>query len=193
MTTSFFTRSELEQLGLKHVGNNVLISRKASIYGANKIVIGNNVRIDDFCILSGRITFGNNIHLAAYSAMYGGEAGIIIHDFANISSRVCIYAISDDYSGRTMTNPTIPEKYKHIQNEKVIIGKHVIIGSGSTVLPGVTIEEGAALGAMTMLKYSTKPWTIYVGVPAKELKERKRELLELEADYIKQGDQEHKN
>ena len=134
--------------------------------------------------MSGNIEFGNNIHLAAYSALYGGTAGITICDFANISSRVCIYAVSDDYSGYSMTNPTVPEKYKHIQNEPVRIEKHVIIGSGSTVLPGVTLGEGSALGAMTMMKHSAEPWTIYAGVPAREIKKREKRLLDMEKDFL---------
>ena len=55
MTTSFYSREELLDLGLKSVGENVRISRKVSIYGAEQISIGDNVRIDDFCILSGII------------------------------------------------------------------------------------------------------------------------------------------
>lgn len=128
---------------------------------------------------------GNNIHIAAYSALWGGTAGIRVCDFANISSRVCVYAISGDYSGHSMTNSTIPDEYKNIQNESVFIGKHVIVGTGSTILPGVELLEGSALEAMTMMKHSAKPWTIYAGVPAREIKERQRTLLELEKEYLK--------
>ena len=183
---SFFSESELEAVGFKSVGTGVLISRKASVYNPELISIGNNVRIDDFCIISGSIVIGNYIHIAAYSALYGGIAGITVKDFANISSRVCIYAVSDDYSGNSMTNPMIPDKYKCIQNEPVYIGKHVIIGSGSTILPGVSLEEGTALGAMSLMKSSSKEWTIYAGVPAKEIKERNRKLLYLEERFIEE-------
>lgn len=181
---SFYSEDELKGLGLAHYGYNVLISKKASIYGAEKISIGNNVRIDDFCVLSGIISMGNNIHIAAYSALFAGEASITIDDFANVSSRVCIYAISDDYSGETMTNPTIPEKYKHLTKLTVHICRHVIIGSGSTVLPGVTLEEGTVIGAMSLCKRSTKAWMIYAGIPAQIIKERKKDLLELEKEYL---------
>lgn len=184
METSFYSDMELAQIYFKNIGYNVHISRKASIYSPESVEIGSNVRIDDFCILSGHILIGNNIHIAAYSALYGGNASIQISDFANISSRVCIYAISDDYSGETMTNPTIPDRYKKIQSEPVLIGKHVIIGSGSTVLPGVTLAEGTAVGAMSLCKNSTEPWKIYAGIPAKVIKERKQNLLNLEKEYI---------
>ena len=186
--TSFLTEKELAELGLKRLGKNVKISRNARIYGAENVSVGDNVRIDDFCVLSGVISLGNNVHIAVYSALFGGEAGITVDDFANISSRVCIYAVSDDYSGRTMTNPTVPDKYKAVQKEPVTIGKHAIIGSGSTVLPGVVIAEGTAVGAMSLCKKSTEPWKIYAGIPAKIVKDRKKDLLSLEKEYINERD-----
>lgn len=181
---SFYSVEELKSIGLKKHGKNVLISRKASIYSPDRIVIGDNVRIDDFCIVSGTVVLGNNIHLAAYSALYGGEAGIVVDDFANISSRVCIYAVSDDYSGFSMTNPTVPDKYKNVQNEPVHIGKHVIIGSGCTILPGVFLADGTAVGAMSLCKKSTMPWKIYAGIPAKAIKCRNKNILDLEKEYL---------
>lgn len=183
--TSFYTEKELRTLGFKSIGTNVLISKKASFYGFKSIQIGNNVRIDDFCILSGCIVLGDFIHIAAYSALYGGEEGIYISDFANISSRVVIYALSDDYSGQTMTNPMIPEKYKKVLSSPVYIHKHVIIGTGSTVLPGVVLSEGTAVGAMSLVKDSTKEWNIYAGIPAERKKERKKNILDLEKEFLR--------
>lgn len=181
---SFYSVGELAELSFKAVGNNVYISKKASIYGSDKIIIGSNVRIDDFCILSGNITIGDNVHIAAGTYLYGGDAGITICDFANISSRNAIYAVSDDYSGVTMSNPMIPDEYKNVFERQVIIGKHVIIGSGCTILPGVTIPEGVALGAMSLVKSDLEEWFIYAGVPAKKIKKRSKELLLLENQFI---------
>lgn len=182
---SFYTENELKELGFKSCGTNVFISRKASIYAPNKISIGSNVRIDDFCILSGKIAIGNFIHIAAYSALYGGDEGIEIKDFANISSRVSIYAISDDYSGETMTNPLIPEKFKKMEKEKVIVDRHSIVGSGSVILPGSILKEGCSFGALSLIKGNYESWGIYAGIPSKKIKDRKRDLLELEIEFIK--------
>lgn len=177
---SFYSQDELKELGLKSCGKHVLISRKASIYGADSIVIGNHVRIDDFCILSGCIEIGNYIHVAAYSALYGGKDGILVEDFANISSRVTIYSISDDYSGETMTNPMIDDKYKNVMSGHVHIGRHVIIGSTSVVLPGVDLGEGSSFGSFSLIESNSEKWSINVGIPSKKIKERKKELLKLE-------------
>lgn len=79
------------------------MSSNACVYAAENTVIGINVRIDDFCVLSCKIEIQNYIYIAAYSAFYGGTKGRYVNDFANISSRVSIYAILDDYFGKSMT------------------------------------------------------------------------------------------
>jgi acetyltransferase-like isoleucine patch superfamily enzyme len=181
---SFLDCEEILALGLRSVGERVSISRKASLYGCSHISLGNDVRIDDFCILSGNITVGNYIHIAAFCAFYGGEAGIEIGDFANFSSRISIYAISDDYSGESMTNPMIPDKYKKLEHGKVSIGKHVIIGSGSVILPGTSIGEGGSIGALSLVKQDLPEWSICAGIPAKVIRPRSKNALLLEQEFI---------
>lgn len=183
---SFYTKEELNNLGFKSLGKDVKISRNACFYGIEYISIGNNVRIDDFCILSGVISLGNNIHIAAYTALYGGDKGIYVDDFVNISSRVCIYSVSDDYSGNTMTNPMIPDKYKNVLSAEVYVKKHVIIGSTSIVLPGVTLAEGGSFGSFSLIDKDSEPWTINVGIPSKKLKQRSKELLKLEKLFLEE-------
>jgi acetyltransferase-like isoleucine patch superfamily enzyme len=179
MRTSFLSKTELMKIGFKHIGKNVSISRNTSIYLPDQISIADNVRIDDFCILSGDITIGSYVHVSAYTVLYG-KAGITIGDFVSISSRVNIYSVNDDYSGEHMTNPTVPEELTNITAKPVFIQKHVIIGAGSVVLPGVTIHEGAAIGALSLVNKSLDPWKIYAGIPCKFIKKRKKDLLKLE-------------
>ena len=124
MATSFYSEEELQQMGFAHVGHDVMISRKASIYGASNIWIGNHVRVDDFCVLSGKITFGNYIHVAVTTTLFGGTAGITFEDYTGISSHCAVYAASDDYSGDFMTNPTVPEKFTNVIEEPVVIKKY---------------------------------------------------------------------
>ncbi len=188
MATSFLSREELMEIGFKSIGENVLLSRKASIYGPENIEIGNNVRIDDFCILTGKIKLGSYIHIAAYSALFGGEEGIIMEDFSGLSSRVSVYAISDDYSGESLTNPMIPTEYKNLNIGKVVLRKHVIVGSDSIILPGVEIKEGTAVGALSLVTKSLDEWSIYVGIPAKKINNRSKRILELEKEFLKNKD-----
>ena len=183
---SFLGRRELDQLGFAAVGEDVLISRKASIYAPERIRVGDHVRIDDFTFLSGDITLHNHIHIAAFCMLIGGsgDAGIVMDDFSGLSGRVTVYSISDDYSGEFMTNPTIPEEYLNVLRGRVTIGKYAIIGTSSVLMPGVDIGEGAAVGAMSLVSRSLPGWKICGGVPARPLKDRSRGLKELERQFL---------
>lgn len=177
---SFYSEQELNEIEFKGLGKNVLISRKCSIYSPDNIIIGDNVRIDDFCILSGKIELGSYIHIAAYCGLYGGDKGIKMKDFSGLSSRCVVYAASDDYSGEALTNPMIDDEYRNIISSKVIIGKHVVIGSNSTILPGVEIGDGSSVGSCSLVTKSCNEWGIYVGIPVKKIKDRSKKILELE-------------
>lgn len=185
------TRQQIEAIGFACVGKNVFISDKASFYGVNRICIGSNVRIDDFCVVSageGGVEIGNNIHIAVYTSLIGAGP-IRIDDFCNLSSRVSVYSSSDDYSGEFMSNPTIPDEFKSVTNAPVHFCKHVIIGSGSVILPGVTLEEGVAIGALSLVTKDCKAFGIYAGSPVRFIKDRSRNLLELEVQFIQKQQQ----
>lgn len=173
-------------MGFASVGRNVRISDRASFYGISRISLGDYVRIDDFCVLSageGGILIGRNVHIAVYSCLIGAGR-IEVRDFANISSRVSIYSSNDDYSGEWMTNPTVSSEYTNVSHAPVLIGSHAILGSGSVVLPGVTIGDGAAIGSLSMVRSDCEPFTVYGGVPARRIKERNRSLLEVADDFL---------
>jgi len=186
MDNNFYTNEEIKKIGFKHIGVNVLLSRKASIYGPSNISIGSNVRIDDFCILSGKIEIGDYVHIAPYTALTGGTAGIFISDFVNLSRKIEIFAISDDFTGETLNNPMVPDKYKNMTNAPVFIRKHVLMGPGSVVLPGVELSEGTLIGAMSFVNKSTIAWKVYAGIPAKPIKDRKKDSLKLEQEFLRE-------
>lgn len=178
---NFLSREELEKLGLKEYGEDVLIGRHAVLYSPERLSLGNHVRIDDFTVISGRVTLGDHIHISQFCGLYGGDEGIWMEDFSGLSSKCSIYAVSDDYSGASMTNPTVPAKYKPGSISKPVrIKKHAIIGCNSVVLPGVTVAEGTAVGSMSLCNRSTEAWSMYVGIPARKKGERKKDILELE-------------
>lgn len=181
---AYLTENQLNEMGFKHLGKNVKISDKASIYNSDQIEIGDNSRIDDFCVVSGVIKIGCYVHLAPFCLLAGGEKGITMEDFSGLAYRVQVFSQSDDYTGRTLTNPTVPTKYKNETKKAIHIGKHVIIGANSIVFPGVQLAEGCSVGAMALVNKSTQPWGIYVGNPARRVKERKQDLLALEKEFL---------
>ena len=180
------SREAVEKMGFASIGENVQISDSASFYNVSKITLGNNVRVDDFCVLSaglGGIIIGNHIHIAVFTLMIGAGK-ITLSDFCNISSRVSIYSSNDDYSGSFMTNPTLPTQFTGVTSADVSLGKHVIVGSGSVILPGANLEEGVAIGALSLVTNECKAFGIYAGTPARRIKDRKRNLLELEKTFL---------
>mgnify|MGYP001188800269 CR=1 FL=1 len=191
--TSFYGEDELKELGFRSVGKNVYISRKASFYGLQNMIIGDYVRIDDFCILSGDIKIGNHIHIAAYSALYGGTHGIVLSDFVTLSSRNIIYAESDDYVGASLSNPLIGSKYRKISGQKVIFEKHVLVGTNCTILPGAYLAEGVSIAAMSLVKNKLEAWTVYAGIPVKKIKNRDMGILRLEQEYLMELEEENKD
>ncbi|APW36531.1 galactoside O-acetyltransferase [Rhodoferax koreense] len=184
----FYSPAELAQMGFLSVGNAVRLSRKASVHGASRIALGDHVRIDDFCVLSagaGGIAIGNHIHVAVFSSIIGAGR-VQLDDFSNISSRVSIYSSSDDYSGEAMTNPTVPTEWTRVDSAPVHVGRHAIIGAGSVLLPGVHLGEGAAVGALSLVKSDCEAFGIYAGSPARRVGTRKKTLLDLERQFLAQ-------
>jgi galactoside O-acetyltransferase len=181
------SEAEIKSMGFSSVGTGVLISDKATFYGISNIHLGSHVRIDDYCIISageGGIFIGNYIHIACYSSLIGGGR-ITLSDFANLSSRVSIYSSNDDYSGATMTNPMVPDHFKNVQHAPVHIGRHVIVGSGSVILPGTKLGDGSAVGALSLVNADCEEFGIYAGTPAKRISNRSKNLLELEREFLK--------
>ncbi|MBT8571648.1 acyltransferase [Polynucleobacter paneuropaeus] len=183
---NFLNQEQIQGLGFASIGSNVYISSRASFYNCSQISIGSNVRIDDFCVISSGkrgVNIGSNIHIGVSSTLIGAGR-ITLSDFCNISSKVSIYSSNDDYSGETMSNPMVPEMYKNVNNDDVYIGRHVIVGCSSVILPGIVIEDGAVIGALSLVKKNCSYFGIYAGSPAKYIKERSRKLLDLETHFL---------
>lgn len=186
----YFTEHELKSSGFKSIGCNVRIAKTCTIIGLANIEIGNNVRIDGYCsIIAAGTAFlriGSFVHVAGYCGIYAGS-GVVLEDFCGLSSGVRIYTGTDDYSGRTLTNPTVPAEFTGVVHGPVALRRHVIVGTGTTILPGVTVEEGTAIGALSLVSKSLESWSIYAGCPAKRLKSRSKELLTLEHQLLQKS------
>jgi galactoside O-acetyltransferase len=181
---AWLNEEQLQKCHFKKLGLNIKISEKASLYDTHLMEIGDNSRIDDFCVISGKVVLGRNVHIAVFCNVAGGTEGVTLEDFSGLAYGCHVFSQSDDYSGASLTNPTIPTEFKNEKRAKILIGRHCIVGTNSIILPGVCMSEGSSLGAMSMLTKSTEPWSIYFGIPAKKIKNRKKNLLEMEAKYL---------
>nr|WP_321501522.1 acyltransferase [uncultured Dethiosulfovibrio sp.] len=175
---SFMTREELEAIGFASLGQNLLISRKASFYYPEKITIGDNVRIDDFCLLSGNISIGSFIHIGSYVCMMG-QLGIVLKDYSQISFKTTLFSATDDFSGEFLVGPQVPDSCRHIIGGQILLEKHALLGASSLVLPKTKLLEGAVTGAGSLVFGILDPWSIYWGNPLKFIKKRSQKMLTL--------------
>lgn len=191
--SSFLGQDELDRIGFAALGKNPQISRYATFYSSSQISIGDNCRIDDFCRVSGRVSLGRNVHIGTHCSISASDSYIQLGDFAGLSSGCHLIASSDDYSGEWLTNPTVPQEFVAITRGPIQLGRHVILGAASVVLPSVSIGDGSSSGAMTLFNRSVEAWGIYVGQPARRLRDRSQRLLELEQSLILREQQEKGN
>lgn len=180
----YLSRADLLAMGFKSLGREVRVSDRASVYDAERIELGDFTRIDDFSVVSGTVRTGRNVYVGPQCLVAGGAKGVTFGDFSTLAYQVKVFTQSDDYGGLTLTNPTVPAQYKQEIKAAIDIGRHVIIGAGSAVMPGVQLAEGCSVGAMSLVNRSTTAWGIYAGIPARRIKDRQRGLLEQEAAYL---------
>jgi len=183
---AYLSKEALEAMGFKALGHNVKVSDKASIYNPESIEIGDHSRIDDFCVVSGNVRIGAYCHITPMCLLAGGEPGVDLSDFCTLAYGVKVFSQSDDYSGETMVNSLIPKKFKNEYMAKVRIGRQVVVGAGAVIFPGVDVADGCSIGAMTLVNKSTFSWGIYVGNPARRIKKRKKDLLDLEKQFLQE-------
>jgi galactoside O-acetyltransferase len=100
-----------------------------------------------------------------------------------------VYTVSSDYSGEFFLNPTVPEQFTNPTIGPVTFEKFATIGAGTIVFPNVTLKTGAVTGAMSLVTKDLEPWTINIGIPAKKIKERKRNLINFEVKFKKYLDE----
>lgn len=195
---AFLKKSQLLDMNFKSIDLTAKISDKAVFYNPENISIGAFSRIDDFAILSagvGGIEIGEYVHVGCHATIIGGGK-VTLSNFSGISGRVSIYSSSDPYDGSFMTNPCVPAEidgteFRRTYSKDVFLGKHVVVGAGSIILPGINIPDYCAVGAMSLVTYSPTSSIGYIiaGIPANKIKPRNfAKLKELEGEfYKKQG------
>lgn len=177
--------NELSSLGLKYCGKNVKISKLAIIHNPELTEIGDNTRIDNFCVLTGRVKLGNHVHLSLFTYIGGGKDGVTLENYCTCAYHCTIITATDDYSLSALTSATVPDEYKNVSYGPVLMKKYSILGAYSLVMPGVVINEGCSFGAYSFVNKSTDAWTMYAGVPIKRLRENSKECVQKAAQLEK--------
>jgi galactoside O-acetyltransferase len=169
-------------------GSDVRIYPFARIINPERIAVGSHVIVDDFVFIGNheRLLIGNYVHIASHASITGGGR-CLIGDFAAVASGVRVLTGTDDFLGGGLTGPAIPPAYRAVTRSRVVIAPYAIIGANSVILPGVTIGEGAAVGAGSVVRRDIAPWGVYLGTPPREAKERPKDrMMQLTEDLFRE-------
>jgi len=168
---------------LKHCGIGVKIRPLAKIASPHMVEIDDYSIIDDFVLIAGGkgVSIGKFVHISSFCSIIGGGV-LIMEDFSGLSAGCRIVTGSDDFSGRSLTNPCVPPKYKpYLYDGVVKIGRHVILGTNTIVHPNVSIGNYAATGSNTIVLKDLEQSGIYVGTPTRRVGTRQvNEIQKLE-------------
>jgi maltose O-acetyltransferase len=113
---------------------------------------------------NGPITIENGVYINA-NGHFRGEIKIGANTI--IGPKVVIWA-----QNHIVTKATELIKNQGHQKSPVTIGKDVWIGASAVILPGITIGDGAVIGAGSVVTKDVSPYTIVAGNPAKMIKKR---------------------
>lgn len=173
--------SEYPKDQLKSCGEDVWINSPVSIRRPANVAIGSHVGIDEFFVCTTQLTVGDHVHISPHVTIIGGAAGsLTMGNFTNISACGMIVCASDAFHGEGLIGIGIPDEYHdRTINEPVVFEDFANTGVNVTILPGVTLPEGVAIGACSLVKKKDilKPWTIYAGNPLREIGPRDKEKM----------------
>lgn len=137
-------RTVAGKLLFDYCGNNVDIGRKVRL--SQKISLGNNSGIGDYCYFNGKVVIGNDVMIAPECAFIA--------------------------SGHNISRTDIMMNRQGSFQKKISIGNNVWICYRSTILAGVTIGDGAVIGAGAVVTKDVSQNAIMGGVPARIIKVR---------------------
>ena len=202
-------RSKLYPLILGSVGRNVVFGTNVAIRHPHKIHIGDNVVIDDHCVLDAKgdgnkgITIGNGVFVGRNTILTCHDGDIVLEDNVNIGfncvisslgsivikenhlmAAFCYLVGGDHVADRT----DVPILYQGRTAKGIVIEENIWLGAGVAVLDGSTVGRDSIIGAHAVVNGDIAPYSIAVGVPAKTIRDRRngnKEKTEKEKDEVK--------
>jgi acetyltransferase-like isoleucine patch superfamily enzyme len=171
----------------KRLGENVRIFEPVAIMKPEMISIGNHVILSEFAYINGGtgLYIGNHVHIAAHSSISGGGL-CVMEDFTGLSAGVRLVTGSAKFNGEGLTSPTLPVEFQAVTRSYCIIRRHATLATNVIVHPGVIIGEGTIIGSGSIVTKDTEPWSIYMGTPARKVKDRDpHKILETEEEVYK--------
>ena len=174
-------------------GHNVVFGQNVVLRHPHKIHIGNDVVVDDNCLLDAKgetnqgIRIGNGVFIGRNSILSCKNGDIALADEANIGFNCEIFSASRVLVGRSVlmaaycyviggdhdfSDPSVPVLAQARTSAGVTIGEGVWIGAGAKVLDGVSLGGHAVIGAAAVVREDVPPYAVAVGIPARVVSSR---------------------
>ena len=184
----FALRKVLYPALLGSCGRGVIFGQNVVLRHPHKITIGNDVVVDDNCLLDAKgesnagITIGNGVFVGRNTILSCKNGDIELEDGVNVgfncevfsASRVRIgkdtllaaycYVIGGDHEA---TEPSVPVGLQARRSQGVTVGRGAWLGAGAKILDGVTIGDGSVIGAGAVVREDVPSNAIAVGIPAR--------------------------
>jgi len=153
---------------------------KAKIWGPWNLTMEDHATIADDvdCYCVDRITIGAHTTISQYTYLCGAT-----HDFEDISFKLQPMPITigahttiSQYTYLCGATHDFEDISFKLQPMPITIGSRVWIAADCFIAPGVTISDGAVIGARSSVFKDINPWTVNAGTPSKELRKRNHPL-----------------
>lgn len=164
---------------LHSCGEDVFISANVEIRRPQLVQVGSHVAIDSGFYLTTAAHIGDHVHLAPYLTVIGGpQSCFVAEDFVGVGAGSRFVCGSDNFMGDDGIPGLVPDEYRGSLNLTTIrCCRFVVLGTNTVVMPGVTLGEGSITGACSLVTKDTEPWTVNIGVPARPVKVRPRDII----------------
>ena len=143
------------------LGNNVRTYAFVNLYGCE---IGDDSRIGTFVEIQKGVVVGKRVKISSHTFIC---EGVTIEDNVFIGHGVMF---TNDKYPRATTEDGSPQSEMDWSVVPTVIKKGASVGSNATILCGVTVGEGAIIGAGSVVTKDVPAWTIAAGVPARVLR-----------------------
>ena len=191
-------RRTLYPLLLGACGRNVIFGQNVVLRHPHKIRIGNDVVIDDNCLVDAKgeanegITIGNGVFIGRNTILSCKDGNIVLGDGANVGFNCEIFSASTVTVGRDTliaaycyliggdhdsSDPSLPIVAQARRSSGVTVGDGAWLGAGAKLLDGVSVGDRAIVGAGAVVREAVPAGAVAVGIPAKIVGQREGAAL----------------
>jgi UDP-2-acetamido-3-amino-2,3-dideoxy-glucuronate N-acetyltransferase len=143
------------------LGRDVKIFGFANLYGCS---VGDETQIGCYVEIQKNAVVGMRCKISSYTLIC---AGVVIEDEVFIGPRVCF---TNDVLPRACRADGTPKREGDWRLVPTLVRRRASIGAGAVILPGVTVGEGAIVGAGTVVTHDVAPRAVVVGNPARVIR-----------------------